>query len=769
MTMAQLEITHNPITLKTRLLLDGERIERLEEVPGDGRIQGWFLPLLDTVHETINEDTLSIIFRGIAQDARDIEEALSIIGGDRRYRLTTDTVGFSADHVASRFREISYGLESFAKEHGETNTDLELLRSVRGLIDSRAFRVTAVACVSSGKSTLLNAMMAREVLPARNEATTAKVFRIIDLDGHNAVDVIGRDRNGNVVLNTKDAALDDFNRINEREDILDVEITTDITWIDNIPMGYLELMDTPGPNNSATQEHRVLTFSQLGDSEKAPDIVLYVMDFRKQAVDDERALLEWVAREIRKGGLKANDRFFFILNFIDDRDPDREALGRALSKLEGFLDREFSIKHPRIFPVSAMAALVDRMQAHGRTPTRRQRAQIPLMDECLPSFEELLTETRCQPAVKDATRATIRDTESLHARSGLPTVQTAIVQHLEKYAMPSKLARFHTEMQNRLLSEKKKAEFEADIMSQEARLDDIQNDLRRLEAIVKRADVTSVVNARLQARRRELKAQPLAAAGRLDARIVRLLNDSEFGSGGKLNQARAKRVAASLGGQISGAAAEMEASIRAQVEDATRMIRDEVVAVFGAQLREVISAQRLNALKLPDPNMWTANLSLRLESKAARMSETVEKTRVVTHQRTVTRAWYNPKRWLAMFDEEWSTYEEEYETEEQYTIHQVDTEKFRRAVQRDLNRQLRTIRNRAEEFRDEQFEILGRRIQRLIAETEGIINEKISELRATTATRERMKAARSAAQKRQAHFTRLIEDLNTVASLGLPL
>ncbi len=773
MKTAHLEITHNPITLQTALLVDGERVDKLDEIVRGGRMQGWIERLLDAVHDAINEDDLAITYRGIEQDAGDLAEVLEVREGHRTtgrsysYDLTSHAVPFNAEQVADRFLAISRRLEAFAKEVGADETEMDLLRAVRGLIELKAFRVAAVACVSSGKSTLLNAMLAREVLPARNEATTAKISRLIDVDGQDTVEVTVRSHEGEVVLHFDDAGLEDLDAVNERADVADVEVKTDMTWIDNMSMGHLELMDTPGPNNSATQDHRVLTHAQLGQSETAPDVVLYVMDFRHQAVDDERNLLTRVSKEIAKGGLEANDRFFFVLNFIDDRDPDREPLGRALANLEGFLDREFGIKNPRIFPVSAMGALLDRLSDQGRALTRRQQRMVPLMAECLPGFDELLAETRCQSAVKAATRALVDHPESNLARSGLPTLQAAIVQHLEKYAMPTKLARYYREMQARLLTQTKEAEFEAEIFSQDRKITEIQRDLDRLEAVVKRADVTAAVEGRLTALKRRYNKKPFDAASRLEVRIVKFLNESDFAGSGKLAHADAKRAAAKLGKQISDAAAEMEAAVRDQVEGATVQIRDEVVKVFREQLADLVAKQNVDTIKLPDANMWTANLSLKLESKATSVAKTEQKTRTVTKTRKVKRSWYNPKRWLTVFDDEWSTYEEEYETTQKYKVRQVEKEKFRRAVQADLNRQLKAIRTRAMSFRSDQLEILSRRVLRLIKEANATIASKLGELKRKTASKDRLAQVRAQAEERRKCFVQLREDLDEAAGLGL--
>ena len=45
------------------------------------------------------------------------------------------------------------------------------------------FTVAVIATMSSGKSTILNALLGYELLPSKNEACTAKTFKIKDVDG----------------------------------------------------------------------------------------------------------------------------------------------------------------------------------------------------------------------------------------------------------------------------------------------------------------------------------------------------------------------------------------------------------------------------------------------------------------------------------------------------------------------------------------------------------------------------------------------------------
>ncbi len=89
------------------------------------------------------------------------------------------------EHVFIKRLEQIRALMTEAREHPEFDCFIEENDEVRQSIEeafNRDFDVYVVATMSSGKSTLINAMLGHDLLPAANEATTATIARITDND-----------------------------------------------------------------------------------------------------------------------------------------------------------------------------------------------------------------------------------------------------------------------------------------------------------------------------------------------------------------------------------------------------------------------------------------------------------------------------------------------------------------------------------------------------------------------------------------------------------
>jgi len=142
------------------------------------------------------------------------------------------------------------------------------------------FEIAVVATMSSGKSTLINAMLGTELLPARNEATTTTVSYIHDDDNADHFRCEYReyidDRRIQQTYNP--VTLENMNELNSTC-VPEIHIYGDIVGISSQKL-KLVLTDTPGPNNSRTEDHKMHTFKVIKDSKYKP-MILYVSKKRK--------------------------------------------------------------------------------------------------------------------------------------------------------------------------------------------------------------------------------------------------------------------------------------------------------------------------------------------------------------------------------------------------------------------------------------------------------------------------------------------------------
>ena len=214
------------------------------------------------------------------------------------------------------------------------------------------FNVAVIATMSSGKSTILNALLGYELLPSKNEACTAKVFKIKDIDG--LTQFTGRtkdkDNNWSVFEPINKEHLNNWNSSNINE----VEIHGDFPHINNLIHGQKILFyDTPGPNNSMDKSHYEISTNILDSSDYG--FIIFAMNATQFGVDDERDLLESLLEGLNKNNKK--HKIIFVVNKIDQLDLELGELPVDLiEKTKRYLS-DIGFLNPVVVPTFAKMSL----------------------------------------------------------------------------------------------------------------------------------------------------------------------------------------------------------------------------------------------------------------------------------------------------------------------------------------------------------------------------------------------------------------------------
>ena len=183
----------------------------------------------------------------------------------------------------------------------------------------KQYSVAVVATMSAGKSTLLNAMLGKEILPSRNEACTATVFRIEDCD-----DIpIFRGRyctyNGEFSDWKHDICNHDLHTWNEMNPF-QVELQGNLPKIGNTRSDcQIVFIDTPGPNNSMNEDHAKIAERIIGDSDLSS--VIFVINASNSGVLDEWKLLHQMQQAF--SAMPSPPQIIFALNKIDSFDVEK--------------------------------------------------------------------------------------------------------------------------------------------------------------------------------------------------------------------------------------------------------------------------------------------------------------------------------------------------------------------------------------------------------------------------------------------------------------
>lgn len=183
----------------------------------------------------------------------------------------------------------------------------EILNSCESDIQNKEYRITVVGQFSSGKSTMLNALIGKDVLTHANTETTATVTYIHNVpenDKKNNKIIVNFNQGESKELPLTSDVLKNFtstfsNENNVAKEIYSVDIFVHFTETDY----PIVLIDTPGLNGMA-MGHREITLREIEKSHAS--ICLFDV---KGVGEADRETLELVKRH--------QNVFFFVLNAVD--------------------------------------------------------------------------------------------------------------------------------------------------------------------------------------------------------------------------------------------------------------------------------------------------------------------------------------------------------------------------------------------------------------------------------------------------------------------
>lgn len=183
----------------------------------------------------------------------------------------------------------------------------EILNSCESDIQNKEYRITVVGQFSSGKSTMLNALIGKDVLTHANTETTATVTYIHNVpenDKRNNKIIVNFNQGESKELPLNSGVLKDFTSTFSKENNVAKEIYSVDIFVHFTETDYpIVLIDTPGLNGMA-MGHREITLREIEKSHAS--ICLFDV---KGIGEADRETLELVQRH--------QNVFFFVLNAVD--------------------------------------------------------------------------------------------------------------------------------------------------------------------------------------------------------------------------------------------------------------------------------------------------------------------------------------------------------------------------------------------------------------------------------------------------------------------
>ena len=446
--MLQIGLTYNPYLVTTQITVDGQALPSEHKlcVMSTGRLQNWIDNFLPALYEEYRETNLCIEFTGTEYDWKDVISAIKKFNDEKGCHFTASPhlSNVNEDRIKKIIALYNEGLESPFKEIFDSD---EMRAAFARAVDP-TFEANVIATMSSGKSTVVNALLGKELMPAKNEACTATLARITDDDSMVGQGFLAQrfDREGKELSKEVTATREILTEWNDDPQTHLITMRGDIPTIRQTDSVTFVLTDTPGPNNARSAAHERATLEAI--QSKPLSMVIYVLNATQLSTNDDDSLLRRVCTEMSKGGRQAHDRFVFIANKIDAFDPEKgESVKSALQHVRAYL-RDHGIINPIIIPASAQLTKLLRLPKE--TLTRSERGNLNTQVELFTQEPEMnmLEHSRNQLSAACAARLDKRLQEASNAQdinavaeilSGIPIVEELLNDFLQKHAIPAKL------------------------------------------------------------------------------------------------------------------------------------------------------------------------------------------------------------------------------------------------------------------------------------------------------------------------------------------
>lgn len=497
------DLTYNPFTKEKTFVVDGKN-ETLEECWGteDKELSEWCTYFFKNLYRKYNDSQITVNFKGILRDFEYLEDAMNA------YKMENNSIDINlVDNGCVDTSEKLGDLKKLFKKMQETTPFPQLkgddVKDIFEKAVSSDFEIAVVATMSSGKSTLINAMLGKELLPARNEATTAVLAQIHDIDGAESFSGKSFDKDENEITTCDPLTLDKMNELNDNPETSRIEIYGDIKGIESKELKLI-LIDTPGPNNSRTDEHKSHTYELIKADYKP--MILYVLNGTQLETNDDNSLLKDVSEAMKSFGRQSQERFIFVLNKADKFEPEKgETVQKKIEDVKKYLEKH-GISNARVFPAASRLAKVIRQYQNRQSLTETEE------DEILPKYKIFIKRdnkhfSNYAPLSNSAKKEMNAKLEKARKDNnpyqealiytGIPAIELAISEYLSKYALPFKLSEGVKSFKEKIENLKLEAEEKESLKGNQERIKYLSEKLNKLKIILENGEKASEIQNKI--------------------------------------------------------------------------------------------------------------------------------------------------------------------------------------------------------------------------------------------------------------------------------
>lgn len=648
--MNQIYIEHNPFTVETKFLINGAEPAENCQLSSykESRLQRWVESIFSDLYALLNGETLfEVEFKGVESDYIDLQDAAVQAQAqcqEMNIRLNWTPVRETED----RLNEIN-ALMAEAMDNPQFADFLENDATARKLFKEateKDFPVYVMATMSSGKSTLINAMLGQDLLPAANEATTATIAKIYD-DKSTGGRFFGSRNSAQGELEfCEDITLETLQKWNLESNTKTINLNGNIVAMQPREHVRLVLTDTPGPNNSQNSDHELTTMSFIKDTAKRNPLIIYVLNATQLGTNDDRNLLSLVAEIMENGGKQNKERFIFVVNKIDTFDPEKgENVDATLKRVRHYL-KDNGIKNPQIYPVSAYLTRLLRTKNPEKL-TRKERNDLANMTELFLE-EESMNLPAYMPLTPRVQRSLAeRPINEVMKRSGLPIVEVMIDEYIDKYTFPNRLNRAYSALKDAIEKGMREAELQQQLSNDEHTLALVNDEIERLQEHRRKGLDTEAYRERI---RREGKGVPLSIAEKFSAqdaksrkKIHELHKEIDDPNMEDKTPSQAQKILDDASERINFIFNDAIGNFDSTITEGKEYIENELRHEFKEHIESIfdnVGELSLPALKGLSQSIKSININLSLDPSV------IQKKNVKTgsHEESDS-SWYNPFSW----------------------------------------------------------------------------------------------------------------------------
>lgn len=470
----KINIYYNSIdTKKTKILLNEVSLipEKSEYIFQNQKIHQWLLEFYD------NKDFFSYLYSFLVKN--DYSEPHNVIvdfyGFESDYVFILKAIDFTKEKelfksITSKLfkvkdKDLSFIFDKtkiiFNKINNGPISDLipREINSRFNQILSNDFNISIIGTMSSGKSTFLNAIFGKNLLPSGMRRETALLMKVKDNDNLNEFKLKTFDKDNNLI-NQQEATLDAIRKINnarrenQSKHICSIEIEGRIKSIDSDVINAV-FIDTPGGNAANIYLSEEFLDEQIMDDviyDEYNGIIMYVLNSDNALTHDSDKIIKKIANvlEQKSEGSMSLDRVFFVINKADAySNSEGNRPENTLHEVTKILEN-YGIIKPNIFFVSSIAAVLSRKndaELNEDELDEKDRLFKRFSRHDIYKFWNYSTITKSEKKYFDKEYQNALDSKNINQLlelcSGIRLIENSINNYLNFYAIPMKIEKMH--------------------------------------------------------------------------------------------------------------------------------------------------------------------------------------------------------------------------------------------------------------------------------------------------------------------------------------